>query len=94
MRFLDVRPMVIGMVECLVQRVSYTVNLGYEIFCHHTDQRALWKTIWSAGKPMGLLSFGMRAMMSLRLHRFLGSWMREFSSDYTASETGLNRFIA
>ena len=86
--------MVIGMVECLMQRVGYTENLGYEIFCHHTDQRALWETLWSTGKPMGLLPFGVRAMMSLRLDRFFGSWMREFSSDYTASETGIIRFIA
>ena len=38
--------------------------------------------------------FGMRAMMSLRLDKFFGSWMSEFSPDYTAGETGLDRFIA
>ena len=94
MRFLDVRPMVIGMVECLVQRISYTGDLGYEIYCHPTDQRALWHQLWGAGQPMGLRPFGMRAMMSLRLDKFFGSWMREFSPDYTAAETGLDRFIS
>lgn len=94
MRFLDVRPMVIGMVECLVQRVSYTGDLGYEIYCDPTDQRALWHQLWGAGQPMGLRPFGMRAMMSLRLDKFFGSWMREFSPDYTAAETGLDRFIS
>ena len=94
MRFLDVRPMVIGMVECLVQRVSYTGDLGYEIYCDPTDQRALWLQLWGAGQPMGLRPFGMRAMMSLRLDKFFGSWMREFSPDYTAAETGLDRFIS
>ena len=94
MRFLDVRPMVIGMVECLVQRVSYTGDLGYEIYCDPTDQRALWLQLWGAGQPMGLRLFGMRAMMSLRLDKFFGSWMREFSPDYTAAETGLDRFIS
>jgi dimethylglycine dehydrogenase len=33
-------------------------------------------------------------MMSLRLDKFFGSWMREFSPDYTAAETGLDRFIS
>jgi dimethylglycine dehydrogenase len=33
-------------------------------------------------------------MMSLRLDRFFGSWMAEFSPDYTAAETGLDRFIS
>ena len=36
----------------------------------------------------------MRAMMSLRLDRFFGSWMREFSPDYTAAETGFDQFIS
>jgi dimethylglycine dehydrogenase len=36
----------------------------------------------------------MRAMMSLRLDRFFGSWLSEFSPDYTAAETGLDRFIS
>jgi dimethylglycine dehydrogenase len=41
-----------------------------------------------------MVPFGMRAMMSLRLDKFFGSWMREFSPDYTAAETGLDRFIS
>jgi len=40
---------------------------------------------------LGLRPFGMRAMMSLRLHRSFGSWMREFKPDYTPLETGLAR---
>jgi dimethylglycine dehydrogenase len=38
--------------------------------------------------------FGMRAMMSLRLDKSFGSWLSEFSPDYTAAETGLDRFIS
>ena len=33
-------------------------------------------------------------MMSLRLDRFFGSWLSEFSPAYTAAETGLDRFIS
>jgi len=32
-------------------------------------------------------------MMSLRLDKSFGSWMREFKPDYTPMETGLDRFI-
>ena len=35
----------------------------------------------------------MRAMMSLRLDKWFGSWGREFSPDYTPAETGLDKFI-
>ncbi|MCR8827316.1 GcvT family protein [Pseudosulfitobacter koreensis] len=94
MRFLDVRRMTVGMTDCIVQRVSYTGDLGYEIYCDPMGQRALWWTLWAAGQPHGMVPFGMRAMMSLRLDKHFGSWMAEFSPDYTAAETGLDRFIS
>lgn len=94
LRFMDVARMTIGMVDCVVQRVSYTGDLGYEIYCDPMAQRALWQALWAAGQPMGMRPFGMRAMMSLRLDKFFGSWGREFSPDYTPAETGMDRFIA
>jgi len=94
LRFLDVRPMVVGQIACLVQRVSYTGDLGFELYCDPMDQRSLWKTLWEASGTHDLAPFGMRAMMSLRLDRFFGAWLREFSPDYTAAETGLDRFIS
>lgn len=94
MRFMDVRRMIVGMTDCIVQRVSYTGDLGFEIYCDPMVQRQLWWTLWRAGQPHGITPFGMRAMMSLRLDKFFGSWMREFSPDYTAAETGLDRFIS
>jgi dimethylglycine dehydrogenase len=93
-RFFDVRRMTVGMADCLVQRVSYTGDLGYEIYCDATAQRHLFDVLWAAGAAFGMKPFGMRAMMSLRLDRFFGSWGREFSPDYTAAETGLDRFIS
>jgi dimethylglycine dehydrogenase len=93
-RFFDVRRMTLGMADCIVQRVSYTGDLGYEIYCDPMSQRHLFHTLWEAGKPHGMVPFGMRAMMSLRLDKFFGSWQREFSPDYTPGETGLDRFIS
>ena len=92
-RFLDVRDMIVGLAACRVQRVSYTGDLGYEIYCDLTSQRQLFDVLWEAGQSLGIRPFGMRAMMSLRLDRFFGSWQREFSPDYTAAEIGLDRFI-
>lgn len=92
-KFMDARPMTVGMVDCLVQRVSYTGDLGYEIFCDFMKERALWNALWAAGQDLGIRPFGMRAMMSLRLDKFFGSWAREFSPDYFPGETGIDRFI-
>ena len=93
-KFLDVRRITVGQVECTVQRVSYTGDLGFEVYCDPMDQRQLWWTLWDAGQPLGITPFGMRAMMSLRLDRHFGTWLSEFSPDYTASETGMDRFIS
>ena len=94
MMFLDVWQMTVGMTDCIVQRVSYTGDLGFEIYCDPMAQRQLWTTLWDAGQPHGITPFGMRAMMSLRLDKFFGGWLLEFGPDYTAAETGLDRFIS
>jgi dimethylglycine dehydrogenase len=94
MAFMDVRRVTVGMTDCIVQRVSYTGDLGYEIYCDPMGQRQLWSTLWETGQPHGIAPFRMRAMMSLRLDKAFGSWLREYSPDYTPAETGLDRFIA
>lgn len=83
----------VGSVNVLIQRLSYTGGLGYEIFTDMVSLRTLFKILWKAGEEFGLKPFGMRAMMSLRLDKFFGSWLREYSPDYTLFETGLNRFV-
>ena len=93
LRFMDCRRMTIGMADCLVQRVSYTADLGYEVYCSHMVLRHLWTVLSEAGRDLGLAPFGMRAMMSLRLDKWFGSWGREFTPDYTPAETGLDRFV-
>ena len=92
-KFLDVIELMVGSTACLAQQVSYTGDHGFELYCDPMAQRTLWDRLWEAGKPHGMTPFGMRAMMSLRLDRFFGSWLSEFSPDYTAAETGLDRFI-
>lgn len=57
-KFLDVVRMTVGQVDCTVQRVSYTGDLGYEIYCDPMDQRQLWQTLWNAGQPLKSLHLG------------------------------------
>lgn len=92
--FMAIREMDIGLCRALVQRVSYTGDLGYEIYVAAEDQIALYETLAEAGADLGLRPFGMRAMMSLRLEKAFGSWMREFKPDYTPAETGMDRFVS
>ncbi|MBX2867045.1 MAG: FAD-dependent oxidoreductase [Acidiferrobacterales bacterium] len=92
--FLSVKEMQIGQCEALVQRVSYTGDLGYEIYVPLKHQVALYQVLSAAGEKYGMRPFGMRAMMSLRLEKSFGSWLSEYKPDYTPMETGLDRFIA
>ena len=91
--FLSVREIDVSQCQAIVQRVSYTGDRGYEIYVPSHHQVSLYQILSEAGKDLGLRPFGMRAMMSLRLDKSFGSWMREFKPDYTPMETGLDRFI-
>ena len=92
-RFLDVKKGEVGLCDAIIQRVSYTGDLGYEIYVDSSQVVSLYQTLNDAGKAFGMKPFGMRAMMSLRLEKGFGSWLREFSPDYTPLETGLDRFV-
>ncbi|MBK0400248.1 FAD-dependent oxidoreductase [Limibaculum sp. M0105] len=92
--FMAVRELDIGTSQAIVQRVSYTGDLGYEIYVPAAEQVALYHQLAAAGAGLGLRPFGMRAMMSLRLEKGFGSWMHEFRPDYLPAETGLDRFVA
>ena len=65
--FLGVRKMAVGVLPAIVNRISYTGDLGYEIYVPKDDQIALYHLLNNAGAELGIRPFGMRAMMSLRL---------------------------
>jgi len=92
--FLSVRRMHVGQCPAIVGRVTFTGDLGYEIFVPPHYQAALFEALEAAGEDLGLRPFGMRAMLSLRLEKSFGAWMREFKPEYTPIETGMAPFIA
>jgi dimethylglycine dehydrogenase len=91
--FLSFRLMDVGMIPALVGRISFTGDLGYEIWVRPDYQRALYDVLVEAGKPYGLRPFGARALQSLRLEKSFGSWAREYRPIYGPYEAGLDRFI-
>lgn len=91
--FLSFRRMEIGMVPALVGRLSFTGELGYELWVTSEYQRALYDLLVAAGRPLGLRLFGGRALNSLRLEKSFGTWAREYRPIYGPREAGLARFI-
>ncbi|MDQ3345516.1 MAG: FAD-dependent oxidoreductase, partial [Chloroflexota bacterium] len=83
MRFMDFRPMDVGMIPARVGRLSYTGELGYELWVAPEYQRALFDLLHDAGAEFGLRLFGFRALMSLRLEKGFGTWFREYRPIYT-----------
>ncbi len=92
--FMSARRLSVGLCDALLQRVTYTGDLGYEIYVPPEQQVSLYHALTEAGTDLGLRPFGMRAMMSLRLEKSFGAWLREFKPDYTPLETGLDRFMS
>ena len=93
-KFMAVKQMDIGMVPALVGRVSYTGDLGYEIWVKPEYQRRLFDDLMAAGAAYDIGLFGSRALNALRLEKNYGSWGREFRPIYYPNETGLDRFCA
>jgi dimethylglycine dehydrogenase len=91
--FMSFRRMDIGMIPAFVGRVSFTGDLGYEIWVTTDYQRALFDALKSAGQPYGLKSFGGRALNSMRVEKGFGTWAREFRPIYGPYEAGLGRFV-
>lgn len=93
-KFMTLKHLQLGGLDAIVQRISYTGDLGYEIYVPANQQVALYTLLRNAGEAYGMRPFGMRAIMSLRLEKSFGAWLREYKPDYTPLETGLSRFVA
>jgi dimethylglycine dehydrogenase len=92
-RFMDFKPMVVANVATLINRISYTGDLGFEIWVAPEYERCLYEALMAAGQDLGLRNFGMRALLSLRLEKNFGTWYREFRPIYGPFEAGLGRFV-
>jgi len=92
-RFMDFRRVDLGMIPAWVGRLSYSGDLGYELWVAPEYQRALYDRLVAAGEEFGLRLFGFRALMSLRLEKSFGTWFREYRPIYTPSEAGITHYI-
>jgi dimethylglycine dehydrogenase len=90
----SIRRMEVGLVPALVARISFTGDLGYELWVRPEHERALYAALLEAGADLGLGPFGSRALHSMRLAKGYGTWAREYRPIYTATEAGLDRFVA
>ena len=74
---------------CVLLRVSFAGELGWEVHCLTEDAPEIYDAILGAGaKP-----FGMYALNSLRIEKGYRAWKGDLSTDYTMLQGGLDRFV-
>ncbi len=92
-RFMDYREMDIGGCPCRVNRISYTGDLGYEIWMEPAYERTVYQAIKAVGEKHGMVDFGMRALLSMRLEKNFPTWFAELRPIYGVYEGSMDRFV-
>jgi 4-methylaminobutanoate oxidase (formaldehyde-forming) len=92
--YLTAREMTVGSVPVLALRVTYVGELGWELYAPTEYGRALWTTLWEAGRPHGLVAAGYRAIDALRIEKGYRVWSSDITPDETPYEAGLGFAVA
>jgi dimethylglycine dehydrogenase len=74
-------------------RVNFVGELGWELHHPLTYQNHIWDRIMDAGRGFDIKPFGVRAMDSLRVEKSYKYWRVDLTTEYSAWQAGLDRFI-
>ncbi|MBU6200675.1 MAG: FAD-dependent oxidoreductase [Acidobacteria bacterium] len=91
--FMAFRRANIGMAPVWLSRMTYTGDLGYEMWMAPEHQRYLFDLIWDAGREFDMGLFGFRALITMRLEKSFGTWFREYRPIYTPLEAAMDRSL-
>jgi dimethylglycine dehydrogenase len=91
--FMAFRKANIGMAPIWLSRMTYTGDLGYEMWMAPEYQRYLFDLIWDAGREFDMRLFGFRALITMRLEKSFGTWFREYRPIYTPLEAAMDRSL-
>jgi dimethylglycine dehydrogenase len=83
----------VGAAHARALRVNFVGELGWELHHPVEMQNYIFDLLMEAGRPYGIKPFGMRAMDALRLEKSYRLIPRELSIEYSALESGLDRFV-
>jgi 4-methylaminobutanoate oxidase (formaldehyde-forming) len=87
--YMTMRDLAVGDVPVRALRVTFTGELGWELYCPTEYGAGLWRTLWEAGEPHGLVAGGYRAIDTLRLEKGYRLWAADITADETPYEAGL-----
>jgi 4-methylaminobutanoate oxidase (formaldehyde-forming) len=87
--YMTMRELTVGDVPVRALRVTFTGELGWELYCPTEYGAGLWRALWAAGEPHGLAAGGYRAIDTLRLEKGYRVWAGDITPDETPHEAGL-----
>ena len=87
--YMSCRDIDLGDVPVRALRVTYTGELGWELYCPTEFGATLWRTLWDAGGEHGLVAGGYRAIDSLRLEKGYRVWGADITPDEHPFQAGL-----
>nr|MDQ6909011.1 sarcosine dehydrogenase [Chloroflexota bacterium] len=87
--YFTARSVTVGQIPVHAARVSYVGELGWELYAPTDYGRALWDTLWGAGRPLGIIAAGGGAFDSLRLEKGYRLWGADIHTEYTPYEAGI-----
>jgi glycine cleavage system T protein len=79
----------LGGVPVRALRVTYVGELGWELYCPTEYGAGLWRALWEAGQPHGIVAGGYRAIDSMRLEKGYRVWGADITPDETPYEGGV-----
>ena len=83
----------IGLAPTKALRVNFVGELGWELHHPIEYQKHIFDALMKGGDGLGLKPFGIRAMDSLRIEKSYRMIGAELSIEYSAFESGLDRFV-
>ncbi len=86
--YMDARRAPVAGVPCLVMRIGFVGEVGYEIHFPSAQGEHVWDAILAAGEPHGILPFGLEPQRLLRLqklHVIIGQDTDSESTPYNAA---------
>jgi aminomethyltransferase len=78
---------------CMIARLGFSGELGYECYFNTEDGVAAWNAIATAGKPHGVAPYGMDALDLLRLEKGFIFFGYDATHEDNPYECGLSPFI-
>ena len=79
--YMRMRDIAVGDVPVRALRVTFVGELGWELYCPTEYGAGLWRALWEAGEPHGMVAGGYRAIDTLRLEKGYRVWAADITPD-------------